>query len=35
MVSPKDGKMYKTDVADMEQMFRLIESIQIIDQNLN
>ena len=27
MVSPKDGKMYKTDVADMEQMFRLIESI--------
>ena len=27
MVSPKDGKMYNTDVADMEQMFRLIESI--------
>ena len=27
MVSPKDGKQYKTDVADMEQMFRLIESI--------
>ena len=27
MVSPKDGKRYKTDVADMEQMFRLIESI--------
>ena len=27
MVSPKDGKMYKTDVADMAQMFRLIESI--------
>ena len=27
MVSPKDGKKYKTDVADMEQMFRLIESI--------
>ena len=26
MVSPKDGKKYKTDVADMEQMFRLIES---------
>ena len=25
MVSPKDGKMYKTDVADMEQMFRLTE----------
>ena len=23
MVSPKDGKRYKTDVADMEQMFRL------------
>ena len=27
MVSPKDGKQYKTDVADMTQMFRLIESI--------
>ena len=27
MVSPKDGKRYKTDVADMEQMFRLIQSI--------
>ena len=27
MVSPKDGKRYKTDVADMEQMFRIIQSI--------
>ncbi|MBO7590861.1 MAG: Bro-N domain-containing protein [Prevotella sp.] len=27
MVSPKDGKQYKTDVADLTQMFRLIESI--------
>ena len=27
MVSPKDGKNYKTDVADMEQMFRVIQSI--------
>ena len=27
MVSPKDGKRYKTDVADMEQMFRVIQSI--------
>ena len=25
--SPKDGKFYKTDVADQEQMFRLIQSI--------
>ena len=27
MVSPKDGKSYKTDVADFEQLFRLIQSI--------
>lgn len=27
MVSPKDGKRYLTDVADQEQMFRLIQSI--------
>lgn len=27
LVSPKDGKKYKTDVADQEQMFRLIQSI--------
>jgi len=27
MVSPKDGKHYKTDVADTEQLFRLIQSI--------
>ena len=27
MVSPKDGKQYKTDVATTEQMFRLIQSI--------
>lgn len=27
MVSPKDGKKYKTDVADMRDMFRIIESI--------
>ena len=27
MVSPKDGKCYKTDVADAEQMFRIIQSI--------
>ena len=27
MVSPKDGKKYTTDVADMEQLFRLIQSI--------
>ena len=27
MVSPKDGKQYKTDVADTEQLFRLIQSI--------
>lgn len=27
MVSPKDGKRYLTDVADMEQMFRIIQSI--------
>ena len=27
MVSPKDGKRYSTDVADMALMFRIIESI--------
>ena len=27
MVSPKDGKRYKTDVADAEQVFRIIQSI--------
>ena len=27
MVSPKDDKRYKTDVADAEQMFRIIQSI--------
>ena len=27
MVSPKDGKRYNTDVADTEQLFRLIQSI--------
>lgn len=27
IVSPKDGKRYLTDVADMEQMFRIIQSI--------
>ena len=27
MVSPKDGKRYKTDVADTEQLFRIIQSI--------
>ena len=27
MESPKDGKKYLTDVADMEQMFRIIQSI--------
>ena len=27
MVSPKDGKRYKTDVADTEQMFPIIQSI--------
>ncbi|MBR4801745.1 MAG: hypothetical protein IK041_02935 [Bacteroidales bacterium] len=27
MESPKDGKRYLTDVADMEQMFRIIQSI--------
>ena len=27
MVSPKDGKNYKTDVADTEQLFRIIQSI--------
>lgn len=27
LVSPKDGKNYKTDVADTEQLFRLIQSI--------
>ena len=27
MVSPKDGKKYKTDVADTKQLFRLIQSI--------
>ena len=27
MLSPKDGKRYKTDVADTEQLFRLIQSI--------
>ncbi|MBO4923748.1 MAG: Bro-N domain-containing protein [Bacteroidales bacterium] len=27
LVSPKDGKRYPTDVADQEQMFRLIQSI--------
>ena len=27
MVSPKDGKRYKTDVADMQQMFRIIQSV--------
>ena len=25
--SPKDGKMYKTDVADMQGLFRIIQSI--------
>jgi len=27
LVSPKDGKRYKTDVADPEQLFRIIQSI--------
>ena len=27
MVSPKDGKRYPTDVADKEQLFRIIQSI--------
>lgn len=27
MVSPKDGKRYKTDVADTEQLLRLVQSI--------
>ncbi len=27
MVSPKDGKRYKTDVADAAQVFRIIQSI--------
>jgi prophage antirepressor-like protein len=27
LVSPKDGKSYKTDVADTEQLFRLVQSI--------
>ena len=27
LVSPKDGKCYKTDVADTEQLFRIIQSI--------
>lgn len=27
MVSPKDWKRYNTDVADTEQLFRLIQSI--------
>ena len=27
MVSPKDGKKYSTDVADMQQAFRIIQSI--------
>ena len=27
LVSPKDGKRYKTDVADTEQLFRIIQSI--------
>lgn len=27
MKSPKDGKMYKTDVADMQGIFRIIQSI--------
>lgn len=27
MVSPKDGKKYKTDVADQQQLFRIIQSI--------
>jgi len=27
MVSPKDGKKYNTDVADTEQLFRIIQSI--------
>jgi len=27
MVSPKDGKRYNTDVADMQGMFRIIQSI--------
>ena len=27
LVSPKDGKRYKTDVADTEQLFRIIQSV--------
>lgn len=27
MISPKDGKRYKTDVADIEQLLRIIQSI--------
>ena len=27
MVSPKDGKKYKTDVADAKQLFRIIQSV--------
>jgi hypothetical protein len=26
-MQPADGKFYKTDVADVEQLFRLIQSI--------
>lgn len=27
MESPKDGKMYRTDVADMQGVFRIIQSV--------
>ena len=30
LVSPKDGKRYRTDVADAEQLFRIIQSIPTV-----
>ena len=35
MKSPKDGKNYKTDVADTEQLLRIIQSIPSPKADLN
>ena len=35
MKSPKDGKNYKTDVADTEQLLRIIQSIPSPKAELN
>ena len=35
MISPQNGKNYKTDVADAEQLLRIIQSIPSLKADLN